>query len=253
MNSTDNSIIEGSTRKRALKLINHYVQLDHKGTGLFTDEEAQTLLRSFNSDKEIEQYNKYKKMFENIKIALSNISTYKYSYSDALQRLDKLLLLKHANVEYHFLAARLGLLIEDASVKEKVLELFKPQSNRIFVNTENFDMAMNNLNQTITGFKSKVLSELVQLKTAIQVYKDYVKETKFNVAIISRMIMDIEAFARLGKGTYIIINRNDLHKLMLSNTHIEELEKIGLIEDYDKPSIDLEKYRSLRKVFFNEQ
>lgn len=253
MNSADNSIIEGSTLKRALKLINHYVQLDHRGAGLFTDEEAQTLLRSFNTDKEIEQYNKYKKMFENIKIALANISTYKYSYSDALQRLDKLLLLKHANVEYHFLAVRLGLSIEDPGVREKVLELFKSPSNRIFVNTENYANAISKLDQTIDGMKNKVLSELSQLKTAIQVYKDYVKESKFNVAIISRMVMDIEAFARLGKGTYMIINRNDLSKLTLSVTQIEELDKVGLIEDYDKPPIDLEKYRSLRKVFFNEQ
>lgn len=250
--------MKSSAKKRALILANHLAETNIGEKGFLTEEEFNALVDSFRSEKEIETYNQFRKIFEKMQMFLSNLSQFRLVYIETLQKLDKFILVKMSNNEFEDFTNRLLDLIGDEK-RSQVMELAKkyqePMLLRMIEEDNNYIKVKgkSKLIELIIGLQGKAKAEQIQLKTAIKVAKDYIKETGFNVLVITKFIQDVENWAKdksKGLMTKLIPEPYD-H--LSADKDLKKILDSNIVEpDYKNIPIDPDKYQYFKEGFSDD-
>lgn len=261
-NSVDNLLKTGSAKQRSLLLANHLADKNTGGKGLLTEHEFTAIMNSFKTNQEIQVYNRYRRMYDSLQGYSSYLSQFRLSYMEVLGRLEKFILLRKSNADIEELINAMLLLIKDKKTKEAALKLAEGYSNpslwrvikkdkdgfvKVSSNDENKKAL---IDEAITNAQEQAQREQVTLKTAITVYKDYVKEHSFNITVFSTFVKGVENWARGKKGkefTFLLYARANS-----CDAKIKKLYDSQFLEaDFDSIEVDQVQYQTFRREYFD--
>jgi hypothetical protein len=257
--SVEKMLTAGSVKQRALLLANHIADLSHGGKGLLTESEFNALSDSFKKSAEIDVYNRYRTMFEKVQVYLTTLSQLRLSYLEILGRLDKLILLRKANAEMEDLANHLLELITDKKERAKATKIAKGFSSTALLRKIETDkdgyIEVRGMGPTedpaIESLRAHVQTEQTNLKTAIQVIKDYFDETGFNVKVFKDFVRNLENWAK-GKSNKGLTSMFVLRAAKEDDSRAKELMGKNLLEpDYEDVQVDQEQYKKLRRDYLD--
>ena len=180
---------------------------------------------------------------------------------EVLGRLEKFILLRKSNSDTEELINNMLLLIKDKKTKDAAIKIAESYSNpslfrRIkkdkdgFVRISSTEERGSLIDEAITTAQEQAKREQVTLKTAITVYKDFVKENGFNVKTFNAFVKEVENWARGKKGKeltfllYGIANRTD--------SDLKQLFEPQFLEaDFDSVEVDQVQYQTFRREYFD--
>jgi len=257
--TVDKTLLRGSVRQRALLITNHYVDVSSGGKGYLSESERNTLEDSFKKPEEIRVYNQYKKMSYNVQLFITNISQFRLTYTELLERLEKYILLRRSNADMEDLVNNLLDLMPDKKTRAKGVKIAKEFSNislwrSITTDKENYVQITHDgklLDDVIDKIRINVKYEQKRLKAALAMIKDYLTETGFKVKAFSDYIKEVESWAKSKKGkelTSLLFDRG-LNELKSKGVR-SILEKDLLELSYEDVEIDKELYSKFRREYF---
>lgn len=261
-NSVDTLLKTGSAKQRSLLLANHLAEKNTGGKGLLTEHEFTAITNSFKTDQDIRVYNRYRRMYDSIQGYLSYLSQFRLSYMEVLGRLEKFILLRKSNADTEELINAMLLLVKDKKTKDAALKVAESFSNpalwrfikkdkdgfvRVSSNDENKKTL---IDEAISTVQEQAKREQVTLKTAITVYKDFVKEHSFNIKVFNAFVKDVENWARGKKGkefTFLLYAHADS-----SDSKIKKLYDPQFLEaDFDSIEVDQVQYQTFLRNYFD--
>lgn len=257
--TVDKTLLKGSVRQRALLLSNHYIDLSSGGKGYLSESEKNTLENSFKKPEEIRVYNQYKKMSYNVQLFITNISQFRLTYAELLERLEKYILLRRSNADMEDLVNNLLDLMPDKKTRVKGVKIAKEFSSvslfrSITTDKENYVKIIhdkNSLDDVIDNIRNNVKYEQKRLKSALAMIKDYLSETGFKVKAFSDYIKEVENWAKSTKDKELTsLSFNKVTDKLKSNGFKYILEKDLLELSYEDVEIDKELYSKFRREYF---
>lgn len=257
--SIGKSLIGGSAKQRAIIMSNHIAAVSTGGKPLLSDSEYSMLVDSFKSDKDIAIYNRYRKMFDMVRFYLSTLIQWRHSYEEALGRLDKFITLRKNNEDMEELVNLLLDFIPDKKSREKAQKKVKadfinPAFYRYIEQDKEGYLRVsggNLIDSTIEDLQERVKSEQVRLKTAIQVVKDYLKESGYNVSIYWAIIKDAENWAKSKKGKELSLIFGPKNRGEQSPPVKRLLGRYTLEDEWETVEVDQELYEKYRQEYLN--
>lgn len=259
--AVEKTLLKGTPKQRAILLANHLSEVNLGGKGFLSDSEVSALTNSFESDSEIKLYNLYNRRFRLVGGYLSNLSQARLSYKEALERLEKYLLLRMGNDDFEDAVNNLLDLMPDKKTKAKGLKLVKSFSRLPLHRHIKPDEAglirieSNHLDEVISTLRERVRQEQVSLKTSIQALKDYLDETGFNVKVFKAFLKEVENWAKSEKGMSLPLTTGLERGMGLDDFEPHGLkplrEKHKLEADYESVQIDKDVYDRLRRDELN--
>lgn len=257
--SVDKTLMKGSVKQRALLITNHYVDLSSGGKGYLTESERRTLDDSFKSSEEIKIYNQYKKMAQTVQLFISNISQFRLSYTELLERLEKYILLRRSNSDMEDLVNNLLDLMPDKKTRAKGVKIAKEFSNislwrSISTDKDNYIQITYDgklLDDVIDTIRNNVKYEQKRLKAALTVVKDYLDETGFKVKAYTDYIKVVESWAKSKKGKELTSLLVDKGLNELKGKGVRSILEKSLLElSYEDVELDEEIYSKLKREYF---
>jgi hypothetical protein len=258
--SIEKALTKGSAKQKALLVSNHVATVSTGGKPLLSDSEFHSLVDSFKSSQEIEIYNRYRKMFDAVRIYLTNLTQWQHSYQEKLERLDKFILLRKSNADMEDLINNLLELMPDNKTRAKAVKIAEGFSNPalmrgIHTDKEGYIQILHKgklLDEAIKKLQEAVKKEQVNFKTAIQVIKDYLKETGFNVTLYLAFVKDAENWAKSKKGKeFSMCMSIRPNEDVLNPSLLQLLEKGSLELEYKDVEIDSDIYDRYRRDYLN--
>lgn len=167
-------ILASPAKKRVMVLINHQAEISLGYQGFLSETDIKLIVANFRTDKEIDVYTKYREIFKKAQQLLSSINQTHLMYKWQMSMLDKVMLIKEI---------------------KSLAETHKEVSSDPFVNNlinnvvKKYDLD----NNLIPGFIEYTGRLQVSLKSAIQAFKDAVKEKSFQVKAFDKIIKSIES------------------------------------------------------------
>lgn len=253
-------LLQGTPKQRALLLANHLSEVNLGGKGFLSDSEFTSLTSSFESESELKVYNLYNRRFRLVGTFLTNLSQARLSYKEALERLEKYLLLRMNNDDFEDAINTLLNLMLDKQTKDKGLKLLK-SFNRLplyrWIKPDDSGLIRieeNRLSEIIDQLRERVRQEQISLKTSIQALKDYLDHTGFNVKVFKAFLKEVENWAKSEKGMTLLFSES-LERgpkgLDLDTSRAKELKRLRnkytLEMDYEEVQIDQDFYDRIRR------
>lgn len=196
-------ILDSPPKKRVLVLINHQAEISLGFKGFLSEQEISSLVASFQTDKELKVYSKYREIFKKAQHFLTSINQIHLMYKEEAQKLDKLMIV--------------DMVIKDAEAGKTSRLLKEIMCNK-------------SLGNLIPGYQEILRRRQINLKSAIQAFKDALKEHSFKVKAFEKMISSLEE------------QQDKTHrKNFLDSFLIEEI-------DYKSVKVDFEQYKKFREA-----
>lgn len=254
MNIEINKVLTNPPRKRILILSNHFAERTKGKPGFLTQEEIIALVSSFRTAKELALYNEYKEMLSNVNLFLTNLSQFKISYLESLQRLDEFLVIKQSYIHLEHTSNLILDFIPDLDMRRKVIVKIAENFPNPYISShiqcgitegdgiqDGHLLVNHNLDHHIKGAYAIAEHGLTNLKTAIQAVKTFMKDKKFKVQTFSNFVTHVENWANRDKDSLLLLKTKKSENKTPAHILTEP--------DYASHPIDEKKYHSYLKDF----
>lgn len=255
--SVEGAILKGSAKQRAILIANDIAEKNLGGSGLLTDDEISAIVASFKTERDILAYRKYRKIFDALNLYCTHLSGSQFRYSASIAKLEKFILIQDSNSDLEEVVNQLLDLIPKGDQRSKALEITKRCDNLILYRRFEIDEddyikvgQDRGLDEVILQARKTVIKEQLELKTSIEVFKDYVKETGFRVQQFTAFVKGVENYLRSIKNP--VMERKKLRCKQSKQKIIQKIaDRYCLEPNYDDIEIDRARYSKIWEEYLN--
>jgi len=213
----------GSARQRALLLANHIAATTFGKEGFLTSKEFYALLSSIKGDRDIRIYNKIKTVELNLRFFLLNLNQLRMVFF---------------NTVLQYLLLRQTITMVETSIE------IKGPAQKQWVDK---DQAISNLSVALERNKIQLMELIIQIKTGVQLGKDYMEEKGADIREYNQKVTEIESTVK--EHVAIVLSHRGNLAIKIDQAGFYQIQK--LFNDYDSIDVDPNLYKQFKELSFS--
>jgi len=254
-------LTQGSIKKRALLFFSDLAKQAFEDKGILTNSERKKLFDSFKTEKEINIYNKYRRIDQTMRYSVIFLTQYKFSYKERIEKAIGFLSLSHTQQKAEEL---INLIIEALDPKKEKTSIiediinkenwFYPAHTQIdnegYININTEEASSPSQEGTAFDFLLELLLKkateiLIECKTIIKLMEDFLEENSFEVRAYYNYIKKVEE--ELKREPILMNNIYSSEKFKnLEYEYPSLIKKYLILPQYEELEIDQDFYNETK-------